>query len=1154
MRTILDAVTATQHEASDPAVSAWVSANAGSGKTHVLAQRVIRLLLDGTNPSKILCLTFTKAAAANMANRIFRTLGEWIAYDDTKLDAAIRATGAKGGGALQRAQARRLFALALETPGGLKVQTIHGFCTRLLQQFPFEANVASRFRVLEEIEQSQMLEDIRRAVLLEAAQQPDSAVGQALATIIPMVSDFAFQNALNESIRERTAIKTWLDQAGSLDAARAALSASLGLKASDTIDSIEAESVGGPHLPHHQWATAAAVCSQSSKSDQAHGTRLTAALAAAGAARVDAYVSIFLTDKDEPRKQVVTAALAKANHALAQRFADEHARVPTLCEKRRAIMTRERTMALLTVATEIIHRFTAEKDRRGRLDYDDLIARTDEMLARVESAWVHYKLDLGIDHLLIDEAQDTSPQQWDIIKRFVAEFTSGAGARGGHRRSIFAVGDDKQSIFSFQDAAPEEFAAMRQFFERKHNEAGLTFRPVKFKQSFRSVPVVLQAVDDVFKQPAAHAGLTTDPDATVHEAVRAAAPGLVELWPMVAADPKQEPDPWDAPFDTTSETSPRVKLARQIAKAVRTWIDRGDPVGDGDERHPVRAGDILVLVRQRGALFEAVIRALKTAGIAVAGADRLVLTEHIAVMDLLVLADAILLPADELAVATLLKSPLFGLTEKELFELAHGRAGSVITALRGKRPDLAARFDALREAARNVTPFAFYAELLGLGGGRKAFLQRLGSEANDAIDEFLNLALEYESREIPSLQGFVAWLRTASAEVKRDMEIARDEVRVMTVHGAKGLEAPIVVLADTTTEPAGPAQYQPRLLPLKAPNAAPGTPDRIAWLPTKRDDSPQTAAAREQVIVEAQNESRRLLYVAMTRAADRLVVCGSIGVRTMPAGCWYQLVEQGLGASGMLSEEQSDFGDGTVQRYRKTTPEIAAKAKSRQVDLPLTAPLPDWLTRNAPDEKRAAPIKPSGFVDDPAAAEILRPRDARRRALQRGNIVHRLMQSLPDIPVDRRAGAARGYIARQKTDLTDAESGEIIASVTGLLTDPQFAALFASGSRAEVPIVGRVGAQIVNGVVDRLVVAPDAILIADYKTNRPAPRSLAETQKRYQSYVVQLALYRAVLMRLYPGRPVRAALVWTDVPSLGEIPAEVLDQAVKQAFDGVTAL
>lgn len=1141
---ILEAVTAEQHTASDPAVSAWVSANAGSGKTHVLAQRVIRLLLEGTNPAKILCLTFTKAAAANMANRIFDTLRQWVEFDDARLNKAMAETGAKRIDAKKRAQARRLFASALETPGGLKVQTIHGFCTRLLQQFPFEANVAARFGVIEEAEQQQLLEDIRRDVLLEAAREPDGRLGRALATVIALASDMQFQIALLEAIGERSVITTWIEQAGGLDAALAQLSAELGVGPNDTIASIEAEIVDGPHFPSAHWDGAAAICGTGSSSDQTQSRRLLEAVRCTGLARLEAYLEVFFTGEMEPRKQLVTGKIVKVAPELARCLDDESRRLQTLCQKRRAVIARDRTASLLTIAAEVIERYRAGKDRRSLLDYDDLISRTRDLLERVESAWVHYKLDLGIDHLLIDEAQDTSPQQWDIIRRFVSEFTAGAGARGGMRRSIFAVGDDKQSIFSFQDAEPEAFAEMRQHFQIAHRDAGLPFEPVRFLYSFRSVPVVLEAVDAVFKQPAAHAGLTNDLEATVHTAVRQAAPGQVELWPMIVPDPKDEVDPWDQPFDTTSETSPRVKLARQIATAIKTWIGRGDLVGDGDKRHPVRAGDILVLVRQRGALFEATIRAIKTAGIAVAGADRLILTEHIAVMDLLVLADAILLPTDDLALATVLKSPLFEVSEDELFALAHHRKGSLIGALRRERPELAARFDELAASARALSPFAFYADLLGHRGGRKAFLSHFGPEANDALDEFLNLALTYEMRETPSLQGFVAWLRTASAEVKRDMELARDEVRVMTVHGAKGLEAPIVVLADTTTEPAGPVQYQPRLLPLPRTNAPPGAPECKVWVPTKKDDTPPTAAARAASMAAAENEYRRLLYVAMTRAADRLVVCGSVGERAAHPGCWYRLIEQGLEASGELVEDAADFGSGKVRRFRKSPPE-SATAKAATLSFDLKPPRPDWLFKDAPAEPaRAGMIRPSGFVDDPPLAAPFRSGEARQRALIRGNLVHRLMQSLPDIPAPQRATAARHFLARQRNDFTEDEKGAIAGSVLAILADPRFAELFGPGSRAEVPVVGRVGRDVVNGVVDRLVVGPRAVLIADYKTNRPAPTSIAETQANHAGYIRQLALYRAILMKLYPGLPVRAALVWTELPSLTEIPAESLEAAI----------
>ena len=587
-----------------------------------------------------------------------------------------------------------------------------------------------------------------------------------------------------------------------------------------------------------------------------------------------------------------------------------------------------------------------------------------------------------------------------------------------------------------------------------------------------------------------------------------------------------------------------MKLARQIAATVKAWIRRGDLVGDGDKRHPVRAGDILILVRQRGPLFEAIIRALKNAGIAVAGADRLVLTEHIAVMDLMALADALLLPDDDLALATVLKSPLFGLTEDDLFDLAFDRKGSLRAALRTRRPEEAARLDDIGGAARRLTPFAFYAGLLGAGRGRQAFLARLGPEANDALDEFLNLALDYETRETPSLQGFVAWLRTADAEVKRDMEIARDEVRVMTVHGAKGLEAPIVVLADTTTLPAGPPMHQPRLHGLPAPDAAPGAPERIAWMPNKYDETGPLPAARLAIAAAAENEYRRLLYVAMTRAADRLVVCGATGERGTPPGCWYELIQQGLEATGRLIEEPADVGDGRVLRFRRATDAIAPVTSATPGTTTAENALPAWLTQNvAPEPARAATLTPSGYEGESHPVEPFTPGAPRQHALARGNVVHRLMQSLPDIPPERRAEAARRFLARQD-DFSDDERDELARQVLGLLADLRFAPLFVPGSRAEISIAGRVGDRALAGQVDRLVVTRDEVLIADYKTNRPAPRSLDEALARYPSYVGQLALYRAVLALLYPDRPVRAALVWTDIPSLMEIPAAALDAAI----------
>ena len=624
-------------------------------------------------------------------------------------------------------------------------------------------------------------------------------------------------------------------------AAIAALSQTLGVDPSDTAEAVEAEFFSGAIIPPAEWSQIAAILAQGSESDRKQQGLLISAQASIGRERADTYVSIFCTDKFERRKSIVTKAIANGYPELFERLEAEQERVCALLERRHAIFCRDRSGALITIAAEVISRYRAEKERRSLLDYEDLIDHTLALFGNVSAAWVLYKLDLGIDHLLIDEAQDTSPKQWEVVNHLVGEFFAGAGARGRLRRTLFAVGDEKQSIYSFQGAVPFKFAEMRRHFERLHRDCELGFLFSEFKHSFRSGENVLGAVDRVFRDRAIAASVSSDTDGIPpHIALPDAAPGVVEVWPLIKAEAKPEIEGWDAPFDEIRESSPPAQLARRIARTINVWRRQG-----------TRPGDILVLVRQRGAVFEAILRALKEAGIAVAGADRLMLTEHIAVMDLMVLADTLLLPQDDLALATVLRSPLFGFDDDALFELAWNRKGSLRAALAAKAGDdarlaeAAAQLDRLAVAARRQTPFSFYAHLLGAEGGRRRMLARLGAEAADALDEFLNLALEYERRETPSLQGFVAWLRAARAEVKRDMEIARDEVRVMTVHGAKGLEAPIVILADTTTQPAGPRP--PRLLTVPAAQAPPDTPDRIVWVGRKDIDVAPVRAARDRV-------------------------------------------------------------------------------------------------------------------------------------------------------------------------------------------------------------------------------------------------------------------------------------------------------------------
>ena len=1159
-RPIPDAVRATQARASDPASSAFVSANAGSGKTHVLVQRVIRLLLNGVTPEKILCITFTKAAAANMAERVFSTLGHWVTLDDDELDVAIRDAGIARPDAKLRMRARELFACALETPGGLKVQTIHALCTRLLQQFPFEANVPARFAVLDDRDQNEMMERANLAVLLEASRDPESATGRALNIAMASAADVTFKDVVREACLSRDHFMAWTDSAGSADAAAAQMSAELSVDPGDTIEDVEREIVDGPHLPRSRWEDIAAILDTGNKSDQDQATRLRDALVFTGSVQVDEYLGVFLTDERAPRKSVVTKKFCDNNSAVARLFDLEGQRIVPLIERRRAVTTRDRTQALLAIATAAAANYRREKQERGLLDYHDLIDKTLAMLDRVSSGWVHYKLDRGVDHVLIDEAQDTSPRQWDIVAHIISEFTSGEGARDGVIRTIFAVGDEKQSIFSFQGAAPREFDSRRRGLERKFFDAGLKFDPVSFTYSFRSGAAILQSVDHVFRDEVIYRSIhSAETGYPIHNSLADAGPSVIDLWELQLPDIRQEIEGWRAPFDGLSQTSPEVRLAKCIRAEIKRLVESGTMTGHTGKRRPLRYGDMLVLVRRRGNAFDAVIQALKHASIPVAGADRLKLTEHIAIIDLMNLADALLLPQDDLALAVALKSPLFGLSDDDLFKLAWQRKGSLRQALDrhaatdSKFRDAVSRLEKCERRCKTETPFAFYAWLLGGDGGRKRILRRLGHEANDALDEFLELALGYERKAPASLQGFMTWLRTADLEVKRDMEISRDEVRVMTVHGAKGLEAPVVFLVDTASSPSDTQRL--KLIHLPRGNAAPHAPDVVVWAGKKADDPAAVAAARTAMLGETEDEYRRLLYVAMTRAADRLIVGGCMpgNMNTVRKFSWYDLIVKGLGNSGLQLQE-IETSDGPVKRYSRLEDVTAGTGAAASAAAGAPIELPAWLRTSAPAESSAdSLLRPS----DPAEDENHRVRTGgsiqlRARALQRGTLVHRLLQSLPDVATERRRDAALKYLARNADGWTDGDREALAQAVLALIGDSRFAAVFTPGSRAEVSIAGRLEraerpSALVSGQIDRLVVGPSEVLIVDFKTNHAPPEHAAEAPR---SYLRQLALYRAVLQKLYPQLPVRAALLWTETPELMEISALALDAQLATIIQG----
>lgn len=1153
-----DTVSDAQARASHPATSAFVAANAGSGKTHVLVNRVIRLLLRGTPPEKILCITFTKAAAANMLERVFEKLGHWVTLPDDQLNREISDAGEAKPNAQTRLRARELFACALETPGGLKVQTIHALCTRLLQQFPFEAKVPAHFSVLDDRDRDEMMERANLAVLVDAALAPESAEGRALDIAMASAADVTFKDVVREACLSREHFLAFADSAGSVDSAMAQVALALGVSIQERVEDVERAIVEGPHLPRNRWMAVAGILAAGSKTDASQADCLREAAGKTGRDQVDTYLAFFVTGSGTARKSLITRTLAQNHPALAAQLELEQVRALEVAEKLRAVVQRDRTRSLLTIAKAVSDNYRREKRERGLLDYDDLIDKTLELLNDGASGWVHFKLDRGIDHVLIDEAQDTSPKQWDIIQSLIEEFWSGAGARDGIKRTIFAVGDEKQSIFSFQGAAPREFDLRKYQLESLFKKAKLEFESINLKHSFRSGKAILDAVDHVFRDPAIYKSIHAPGSGhPVHDALTDAPPALIDLWELEEPAESENEGGWAAPLDALPESSPEVVLAKHVQKEIAALVNDSVMTGAGENRRPIDYGDILILVRRRSTAFDAVIQALKHARIPVAGADRLKLTEHIAVIDLMNLADALLLASDDLALAVALKSPLFGLDDGDLLKFAPLRKGSLRDSLEaGASNDrkLKSAWDRLvvcEQRFTSETPFAFFAWLLGGDGGRARILKRLGPEANDALDEFLELALSYEQKEPASLQGFMAWLRAAETEVKRDMEARRDEVRVMTVHGAKGLEASVVFLIDTTTSPADTQRQN--LIRLPQGNANPHAASVVVWASKKADDIENVAAARQSSKEETEDEYRRLLYVAMTRAADRLIVGGVLpgNRKSVRELSWYDMITRGLAKSELVKQELTT-SHGKIARYTRAGDVEPAAPPISRLSAAKSKASPDWLRTPAPAEgSREVQLRPSDSSGDDVhivvTAESLA---ARAKALQRGTLLHRLLQSLPDMDTVHRPEAAKKFLARNADDWSDAERDAVMKQALSIIDDKKFSALFAEGSRAEVSIVGRVrrrggGTALVSGQIDRLIVTPDEVLIADYKTNHAPPASVADAPP---AYIRQLALYRDVLARLYPGKPVRCALLWTETASMMEIPASALDAELQSVI------
>lgn len=1134
----LKALKAEQADASHPRQHVWLSASAGTGKTHVLSARVLRLLLSGVAPERILCLTFTKAGAAEMAERVHSRLARWVQGKGPEVAADLIALG-EDPGPESVARARLLFARVLDaTGGGLRIQTIHSFCQSLLAAFPLEAGLVPGFEPLDDRGQAELSRRALIAMIETAERDGDSAVSAALEMLALRLGEGGTLAYLAKCVSAARLLDAVPEDIESflfhfLDLPEGDIEEELALRCADAAFPVRA--LRAVAAANRAWSAASGVACADLVA------RWLEADAAVRVALLEDLRSALLTKEGAVKNRNRDKLLAAEPDYVALALEAGEATAALLDLRRQVAYARTAAQALIA-GRAYARAYAQAKRQAGAVDFDDLIGRTSALLTQAGMAeWIRYKLDQQVDHILVDEAQDTNDAQWDIVWSIVAEFLEAEEEEERVRalRTLFVVGDTKQAIFGFQGTSPEAFLKALRFFREGTERVGHPFAELPLSLSFRSMPAVLDVVDAVLDE-VGHAAFGLEAPCTPHQSARAH-PGKVLLLPPTSLIPPEDDDeaePEDSPTEGDEDwlADHQRRHAEKIAWLIKGWLD--EPVWLASQGRAARPGDVLILLRSRGALSRLIVARLYEAGVPVAGVDRLRLQAPLAVQDLLAAVRFAVQPEDDLNLANLLVSPLLGWSQDDLLARALRPEGRSLWAhLRETLPGEAqAPLRALLAAADFTTPYRYLEAILsGPLDGRRKLIARLGEEARDAIDELVNAALSFEADDHPSLQRFIDWFDRGDADIKRELNEAGDMVRVMTVHGAKGLEAPIVILADAAFDPGAKPRADAVALPVRADAA----------LPLIRPGKGEASAPIEQAMAAADaaemEEHWRLLYVALTRAQEQLVVTGTLGSRAKgvpPETSWYQATERAMRRLEADPVTLADWGEG-LQWLGPPALKPVKPAGGAERDLPAEADeLPAWLHAPAPVEARPPrPLAPSAAVEDDVPDPP--PDAAMREAVARGRLLHALFERLPDLPSADRAEAADRWLAGVGGVAEAAARQGLIAHVMAVLDDPAHAALFGPQALAEAPIAAVVAGQVIAGTVDRLLVTDDLVHLVDFKTGRFVPADGAAVPP---AHVAQMAAYAAALAEIFPGRPQRVSLLYTAGPRLIDLPPALLER------------
>lgn len=1141
------------NRASQPKKSIWVAANAGSGKTRNLITRVARILLQGSLPHKILCLTYTNAAAAEMQTRLFNELGTWSMMSDADLKEKLLDLDDKfflnrPEGQKMLAKARQLFARALESPGGLKIQTIHGFCGSVLRKFPLEVNISPNFKVLDDRKKQIIVQQS----LLNLVKSNPEIFDNILMEL--EISD------LKQFINQVLTFRSKLNAEFNLDS----FCACFGLKHQQIDPKQElAEIVNG--FPNDIFNIVTQALQRGSKTDLKHAEKLKRMKFSSDKEKLSILENIFCTDDGKARS--LRSYPSKAAKIFEPRLEGLFSKLQKcfldyLAKRNEAIVIKK-AQVLYDFSHKFFKNYDELKNLEGALDYDDLIIKTQLLLKEHHSKWVLYKLDGGIDHILLDEAQDTAIEQWEMLVALMDDFFSDDRAVMGER-TFYAVGDEKQSIYSFQGANIKAFSYMKDFFSSKLSFLGNELDSVELLNSFRSSIAILRFVNEILKD----GGGTGVKNISDHSAFHEALPGRVELWPLVEEQPgKQKNNWWDFEKEIV-ETSATDKLAENIAIEIKKILKSNStlvfPNEDFEKRNrKILPGDFLILVRSRGAIFKSILKKLKQHDLPIAGSDRLLLLNELAIRDIISLLKFLDNTSDDLSLAEALRSPLLGLSESDLFKISFNRSSTLYHSLTLNLPKHEASYiilDLVQEA-QETAPYELIEKILINHRGRLRMGARLGESVNDVLDEFLLQALIYEDLEPPCLRGFLDWLQNIDVPVKRQLSNSSSSIRVMTIHGSKGLESPIVIMPETSYNLRGAK----RDMFLENDDWVCFS-DKSGYLPT------QIRELKEESIISSIEEENRLFYVAVTRAKNWLIIAG-VGKENKNKSDdnqtinWYVRSKKALEnltandrpGPNLIAQEKIIFEHNWLVEKQIHTKNIKLK-KDSNFEFIITPFLDEKNLKNFQKKSFIASQMVDVEDDDFVMKQSydLDQSNRRKKSASYGVAVHHFLQYIRSFSPTDHHYVKDHFVSNFNNGIDQSGMVETaFQEALAVLEKPELHSLFfKSNILNEVEVSGFIDlankrkddlkSKIhVSGRIDLIHITESRILIIDFKTNKQIPASIKLVSK---AYLAQIAVYIELLKATYPTRKISGAILWTKTAKLMKIPNKVSFEALNYFF------